>query len=1414
MTLPGWSSPSHRRTAGTTNNSNRKQAWRKKRDGRHARRRSHRLVLEALEARLLLTTFEPPIGHGLIDFPQSLATGDFDRDGLIDLVTANDGSNSISVLRGQSNGRFAAPVNTAIGSTSASSAMPGDINRDGILDLVLATPQDVKVLIGAGDGTFLAPATYAAGSEPNDVVLADFDQDGNVDMAVANAASSVTSVLLGIAGGTFHPAVNYRTGTSHTVATGDLNGDGTPDLILGHFDTVSHAMGSVGVLLGNGDGTFGNHVEHPAGANPRFVTVADLNADGFSDVVAVNLRSDNVSVLLASPDGTLRNAIHYAVGTRPFALTTGDFNGDGRVDLAAVNQLGDSVSLLLGQGGGAFQPAVSFPGGFAPGSIVAADFNGDSLLDLAVASYASRSVSLLLQDEDTTAPTISLGGSTGTQPDSQTQQFTWGVSDASGLAEVRVQVTRDGIAVFDSVEASGSFGFDSLGLGTFEIRVDATDADSGWVGDAMSSTASRSVIVIDDDPIAPSIRLRGSVGLEVDSQVQSFHWAIEDTDGAFMKPLSAMRVIITRLGDEAPLFETEDVAQAVGGFNFDQYGPGVYEITASARDADNDWPGDQAVATATRTVEVRDVDGILWLNRGDVSDGIDAVFGLNAEAVRRVIDAAIGSWNEIVTSYNYADGTNGFGLTVSMLQDNIDPLGAAASHSTLYLDSQGLPRTGSISFGSGTDGHGAGWWIDPTPADSWEFDNPTSPFSAVALPGSPAYQMRDLYSSALHEIGHSLGINRMYLEGAAARDRIAFTKLDDSAQYALTSPNVQTLLIHGDHVAEYSPLNTYTDAQGRVHAGAEDLFNTTRANGHRRTISNLGALLLSDAYGYAVTLPETLGNLYANLDESTGTLTVKGISPYTGFTYGTGPSDDVIQISRIGDELVVSVDLGTDIRGIVRAPGVTSDAPFNSRFSAAAVRQIRVLPGDGDDRIILAEWNGPVSIDGQEGSDTYAAFFGGPNGRVDVVDTGSSGLDVLTVYGTSGDDDILETTDGVFWKPLGAVGDYQQMVFYAGLERREFDDSLTIDAGGGNDTVTVRGSNTTIRGGAGNDVFLVESTGDNLLGVDGGEGSDTYIVQLGQLGAGGVAIADTGTAGSDSLAVTQTDANAATTVDGGSVASGSQVVTFDSAVASLSVAGGENIEVTSPPPTPLLVTGSRALVVRGTAGDDAIRLSPGAIAGELIASVNGQLVATFRPVAESRLFLHGGQGADDIQVDGGIALPAWLYGHQGNDRLKGGAGDDVLFGGDGDDLLVGGGGRDLMIGGPGSDRLVGNADDDILVAGSTVYDQHAAAISALMAEWTRTRNDDGSIRSFDQRRMAINGGASDGLNGQYYLRATDLTDNSGTVLKQATALDDGTDRDVLTGSAGDDWFFLNQSVDKATDLTDEAFANDLDFISS
>lgn len=219
------------------------------------------------------------------------------------------------------------------------------------------------------------------------------------------------------------------------------------------------------------------------------------------------------------------------------------------------------------------------------------------------------------------------------------------------------------------------------------------------------------------------------------------------------------------------------------------------------------------------------------------------------------------------------------------------------------------------------------------------------------------------------------------------------------------------------------------------------------------------------------------------------------------------------------------------------------------------------------------------------------------------------------------------------------------------------------------------------------------------------------------------------------------------------------------------------------------------LTVGGTMGADSILFSPG---GSIEVLINGNALGSYNP--SGQLVAFGQSGDDDLQVAGSIALSAWLDGAAGNDRLKGGAGHDVLLGGDGDDLLIGQGGRDLLVGGIGADRLVGNSDDDILIAGSLNFAEPETAIAAVMAEWTSAHDYVTRLANLAGKAEADgNAGFADRLNDNYFLQ-----------LGQ-TVLDDGA-QDILTGSSGEDWFFLDASLDKATDLQDEAFAGDLAFI--
>ena len=157
---------------------------------------------------------------------------------------------------------------------------------------------------------------------------------------------------------------NFYPGGAGTIgiATGDFNGDGKVDVVLAN--STDH---SVGVLLGNGDGSFQLPMDFPGGNSLDYVAVGDFNKDGHLDVVTVNESKNQVSILLGNGDGTLQTAVPYQTGGSPNWLSVADVNNDGNLDLVTANRelrVGQgSVSVLLGNGDGTFGPHVEFANG-------------------------------------------------------------------------------------------------------------------------------------------------------------------------------------------------------------------------------------------------------------------------------------------------------------------------------------------------------------------------------------------------------------------------------------------------------------------------------------------------------------------------------------------------------------------------------------------------------------------------------------------------------------------------------------------------------------------------------------------------------------------------------------------------------------------------------------------------------------------------------------------------------------------------------------------------------------------------------------------------------------------------------------------------------------------------------------------
>jgi len=392
----------------------------------------------------------PPLPVGVE--PNALATADLDGDGAIDIVAVNqncpDGScgpGSAAVLLGHGDGSFAPAFFLPTGTNPQSVAI-GDFNGDRLPDLAVVNavtiitqgPGTVSILLGLGNGSFVAAGTYPAGDGPLDIAAADFDEDGALDLAIVNSIPFVTAhavaLLRGNGDGSFDPPVLHTVGFGPaTLVAADLDADGALDVA-----TANLGDNSVSVLRGDGAGGFLPHVDYPAGFGPRAIDVADLDLDGRLDlalaivgaqagggslgvlrglggasfgplaeyqtgslgpaVIAQDVDDDGwpdlvapansgrVGVYLNQKDGTLYVPETLAAASEPVAIADADLDHDSHPDLVVANAFAQTFSVFRGLGQGAFAPRVDFAAGGEPRELALGDLNNDGHLDIALAN--------------------------------------------------------------------------------------------------------------------------------------------------------------------------------------------------------------------------------------------------------------------------------------------------------------------------------------------------------------------------------------------------------------------------------------------------------------------------------------------------------------------------------------------------------------------------------------------------------------------------------------------------------------------------------------------------------------------------------------------------------------------------------------------------------------------------------------------------------------------------------------------------------------------------------------------------------------------------------------------------------------------------------------------------------------------
>jgi len=317
--------------------------------------------------------------------PGFVTAADLNGDGKLDLVISyfQNGSPQtygVAILLGNGDGTFRAPASFPIGAYAYSSIVVADFNDDGKLDLAVAEDGGFDILLGNGDGT-MQPFQHVSPNGVNVASLAagDFNGDGKLDLAVGGNESDLIGVLLGNGDGTFQTVATYPgLPESYGLVAGDFNQDGILDLAV-----TGSNNGGVGVLLGNGDGSFRAPIA-TGGPVCYGLAAADFNGDGILDLAT---GGSTGTIWLGLGNGKFKPAVGYPMaqytGQTPI---TGDFNGDGRQDVAilAGEESAGALFILLGNGDGTFQPALSTAGSVDPYSLlVAGDFNGDGLLDIA-----------------------------------------------------------------------------------------------------------------------------------------------------------------------------------------------------------------------------------------------------------------------------------------------------------------------------------------------------------------------------------------------------------------------------------------------------------------------------------------------------------------------------------------------------------------------------------------------------------------------------------------------------------------------------------------------------------------------------------------------------------------------------------------------------------------------------------------------------------------------------------------------------------------------------------------------------------------------------------------------------------------------------------------------------------------------
>ncbi|WP_324671437.1 FG-GAP-like repeat-containing protein [Hymenobacter sp. GOD-10R] len=331
--------------------------------------------------------------------PAGITLGDVNGDGRLDLLSANNVSNTISVRLNTGPGTFTSSQEVAVGPGNLPEQVAlGDLDSDGDLDMVIATAGSpningtVSVRFNNGQGVFSGTAAYFVSYAPRRIVLGDIDGDGDLDFATANGTVGTVNVKLNDGKGVFIDSqrLSFNSSTAD-LAFGDIDSDGDLDMLV----TTPIAQ-AVSILRNDGFGMF-SASGTVAVQNPGSVVLGDVNGDGALDLLTGTTTA--VRVHLNNGSGMFTSSQDVNAGGAFYSIAAGDVDGDGDLDLVASNYDSNVISLRLNNGTGTFTGTTTIAVGSSPYGVALGDLDGDGTLDLATANRNSNSASVRLNSQ-------------------------------------------------------------------------------------------------------------------------------------------------------------------------------------------------------------------------------------------------------------------------------------------------------------------------------------------------------------------------------------------------------------------------------------------------------------------------------------------------------------------------------------------------------------------------------------------------------------------------------------------------------------------------------------------------------------------------------------------------------------------------------------------------------------------------------------------------------------------------------------------------------------------------------------------------------------------------------------------------------------------------------------------------------